>query len=314
MNPSSSNSASEVMDQQSSSIRPGPEISMRSMNLEGELICESVDGSLYRNRGVILQFVNHNHPDSATVIGGIRLKLEDIKRVPAYIAKYKPRIKAHAIDVLQRHLLDTQCPAGVSEDIAPDDYTLTFMVASLSEIGRRLHPTGRNEGPLFYCLFPALLDETYLYLEADGTPSTSYVINVYIHLNEASRRRTAVFKRNKEDAARRAEAAAAAAAAKADGPNNKKPRMGQPFFPGQGNNQILQAAMSTLAAEVGRLRSPYVEPPPTQGQAPAPVRAQADPAARVAPAPGPVDPYPAPRIQSPMIWPPPNHLPDLPED
>jgi len=308
------------MDQQSSSSnRPGPEISMRSMNLEGELVCESVDGSLYRNRGVILQFVNHNHPDSATVIGGIRLKLEDIKRVPAYIAKYKSRVKAHAIDVLQRHLIDTQCPAGVSEEIAPDDYTITFMVASLSEIGRRLHPTGRNEGPLFYCLFPALLDETYLYLESDGTPSTCYVINVYIHLNEASRRRTAVFKRNKEDAARRAEAAAASAAAKADGPNNKKPRMGQPFFPGQGNNQILQAAMSTLAAEVGRLRPPYVEPPPAQGliHNPAPARgmaAPAAPAAYVAPAPGPVDQYPAPRVQSPMIWPPPNHLPEMPEE
>jgi len=310
MNPTSSNA--ESMDQQQSSSavsisRPGPEISLQSINLEGGLLCEAIDSSLYRNRGVILQFINHNHPDSATVIGGIRLKVEDIKKVPAYLHKYKQRVKAYAIDVLQRHILDTQCPAGVSEAIAPDDYCLTYMIASLSENGRRLHPTGRQEGPLFYCLFPALVDEVYLYLEQDGTPSTAHVINVYIHLNEASRRRTAVHKRNCEEATKKAEAAAAAAA-RANGPDSKKPRMGQPFHPGQGSNYIIQAAMSTLASEVGRLREPRPEAAPAAAPPPPP------PAAIPAPAPVIREPYPAPPVQAPMIWPPPSHLPEMPEE
>jgi len=288
---------------------------MRNMQLaDAEVMCAYVDASLYQQTGVVLQFVNSNQPDSATIIGGMRLKIKEIRKVPAYLAKYRQRIKMHAIATLQRHFLETQCPAGVTETLCPDDYSISYMVASLSDAGRRLNPSGRNEGPLFYLLYPALVEERYLYLETDGTPSSSHVINVYIHLNEAVRRRTAVLKRHQGEVKKKESAAKALA--------HKKPRMGALYRNqgGQNQSQILQAAMSTLAAEVRQLR-PQAPANPNQKNGPAvAVGMSANNARRLAEdvnnnrnRPHNTNQYPAPPAAAPLIWPPVKPLPEMPD-
>jgi len=188
------------------------ELSIRNSQLnENELVNEMVDSSHFKCQGVLMQFINNNAPDSATIIGGLRIAINDVRRLPGYICKYRQRIKTHAIDCLQRHLRETVCSIGADEELSPDDFGISFMMASVSPIGRALHPNRRNEGAMFYCMYPPLLDEVYLYLATDATPITAQVVNAYIHLLEPSRRRTYVLKRHRKEQLRKKEAQAVAA-------------------------------------------------------------------------------------------------------
>lgn len=146
---------------------------------------------------VIIQFVNHNAHDSASIIGGIRVKVTDPSRIPAYLDKNDGAIRAHAIANLHRHLRETQCPVGLGETITADDFSMSYMVASLSARGATLHPYRRNEGPLFYCLFEQLIEELplqYVDMDEDVSPRAIF-INAYIHLTDQPRRRSAILKK-----------------------------------------------------------------------------------------------------------------------
>ena len=71
---------------------------------------------------------NTNASAHATVIGGIRLALEDIRKVPAYLHKYRSNIKKIAVRTLNRHLQESQCSVGLHETLSLDDYGMTFTV------------------------------------------------------------------------------------------------------------------------------------------------------------------------------------------
>ena len=106
-----------------------------------------------------------------------------------------------------QHLLDIQCPAAANERITHEDFSISFRVASLSDEGCRLNPMGRNEGPLHYCVHPGLLQPAKLGTLADGSPDEAHVINVYVHLLDASKRRMAIIKKSKDDEKMQREAA-----------------------------------------------------------------------------------------------------------
>ena len=242
-----------------------------------EVLCDFVHPSLYEKKGIVVQFINQNCSDAATVIGGVRIGLRDVRRLPAYLAKHGAKVKEHGIKFLDRHLKATQSTIGLNETLSEADYSLSYMMASLSEAGRALHPTGRNEGPLFYCLLPALLEETFFHYNEDESHNSSFIVNAYIHLNEAHRRRNVVKNKATEQGKR------ADGAARVSMPTpSKKPRM-SPFRP---DFHSMASNLNTLTAEVRQLRAP---PPPPPAFPPLPEH-------------------------RPLVWPPATPLPELPDD
>jgi hypothetical protein len=141
------------------------------------------------------------------MIDGVRIQLQDIAKVPQYLSKNKSIILQWGASFLVQHLLDTQCPAAANERITHEDFSISFSVASLSYEGRRLNPMGRSEGPLHYCVHPGLLQPAKLGMLADGSPDETHVINVYVHLLDASKQRMAIIRKSKDDEKTQREAA-----------------------------------------------------------------------------------------------------------
>ena len=163
--------------------------------------CETLDASMYKKQGCILQFYNNNAGGMAGMIGAMRIALTDVRRMPKYIAKNKGHIKNVAIKLLTAHLIETQCAAGVGEALSHDDYGVSFSVASLSQDGLRLHPTNRQEGPLAFCLYDGLIRPVILSRNLENqVVDSAYVINVYINLLPPSQRRMIVMKKVNEEA------------------------------------------------------------------------------------------------------------------
>jgi hypothetical protein len=169
---------------------------VRLLELEqSELECAFIEESLFVKKGVILQFINNNCTGATSLIGGIRLTLDDIKKVPAYLDRNASRIKHFAIMCLDRHIKANQCPTGVGEYLAIEDYGVSFSLASVSPSGAALHPAKRQEGQLFYCLFPGLHEPIFLGQNPDGTDDYAHVINVFVHLLPAGQRRNTIIRR-----------------------------------------------------------------------------------------------------------------------
>ena len=251
---------------------------------DDELVCEFVHPTLIKNHGIMINFVNHNCPDAATIIGGIRMRSDEIVRIPMLMSRHQTSIKAQAAYFLQKHLSRCQSALGVNEVITVDDLSLSFMVASLSATGMKLHPSGRNEGPLHFCLFSNLVEPAILGYASDGTPISSYVINAYVHLLDQTRRRGAVVRKAEEEKkrmemAKKADAESTPSAAKKpkfqgymtggyQGPKWVNP--GQSQASTQELKEVTQS-IKTLVTEVKQLRLPipqYPALPDTQLQWP----------------------------------------------
>ncbi len=100
-----------------------------------------------------------------------------------------------------KHFQDIQSSAGANETLTVDDFGMTFSVASVSQIGATLNPSRRQEGPMFFCHFPALMEAVTL-VHADWNNGlfgeTMYVINAYISLLPAHHRRHVIITKAKE--------------------------------------------------------------------------------------------------------------------
>ena len=224
------NQAEEAMQQEAPA--QAPTISYLQPLDKSEYQCEQIDPTIYTKRGIILQMCNTNASAHATVIGGIRLALEDIRKVPAYLHKYRSNIKKITVRTLNRHLQESQCSVGLHETLSLDDYGMTFTVATLSQRGRQMNPQNRSEAPLFYCLLQGLLEPVVLTANEDGTYQTGHIINLYIHLLPAHHRRVVLAQKNTEKGE---------IEATAEGPSNKKsrpayeatprPQVGYPPYP-----------------------------------------------------------------------------------
>ena len=257
---------------------------------DDELIGEFVHPSMVRHKGVMINFINHNCPDSATVIGGIRMRTGEIARVPTLLSRHYQSIKVQASHLLQKHLHRCQSTLGVTESITVDDFSLSFMLASVSEAGRRLHPSGRNEGPLHFCLFAGLVELVPLGYEEDGGRLDCYVINAYIHLLDAPRRRTAALKKIEDEKKKKVEIAKKQETVfSPSGP--KKPKFQQTFqqMPPWKNVQPaaqdlgdIKQSINSLTRKVDKLNLPVS--------------------------------YPALPESIPVPWPPADNAPSMPED
>ncbi len=162
---------------------------------EDSYCCEYVSSDTYNNRGAILQFINQNCADAATIIGGVRIPVGDPLMLPAYLARNRQLVKQYAVHHLTRHLVETQSAAGATECLSLDDYGMTFMLASISKAAKATHPLGRTEGPLLWCMYPRLNTPVTLYTNIDGTLEKAHIINVYVHLYDSNRRHRAIISR-----------------------------------------------------------------------------------------------------------------------
>ena len=166
---------------------------------QSELECAFLDESFFHKKGAVLQFVNNNCPGATSLIGGLRLGLEDIRKVPAYLEKNSDRIKHFAIKCLDRHIKTNQCCVGAGEKLTYDDYGISFSLATVSARAALLNHSKRQEGQLFYCLFPGLLEPVFLGINPDMSNDFAHVINVFIHLMPGSQRRNVFFRRAEAD-------------------------------------------------------------------------------------------------------------------
>ena len=191
------NKTIETMDTGSKVIHLPQRIGQQS---DANTLCKFIHPSLMSDGNLVIQFVNQNCYDSATIIGGMKGKVMDPSRIPAYLAQHEGTIKTTGIYYLQQHLRDNQSPIGLNESLTLDDYSISFMAASLSPRGSQMHPGGRNEGPLFYFLFDGLIDDVSLkYAPLDQENPRAYFVNAYIHLVDAAKRRNAISKKQKDD-------------------------------------------------------------------------------------------------------------------
>jgi hypothetical protein len=247
---------------------------------------EFCDASIYTRKGIFMQFINTNCIGATTIIGGKRLNLADISRLPIYLAKHKETIKVHAMHLLLRHFQDSQCSTGVGEILSTQDFGMTFSIATISGRAAALNPMGRHEGPVFYSACPDWTEEIPVETTEEGVQDAAQVVNCYIYLPEPNRRRHLVIKRVAEERSR--------LELTHEGNPSKKQRMNntntdrRPY-----NNRLMiqqentlgeiksvQESVSTLAQEVRQLRLPAY-----------------------------------PRLPEKSIsWPPADSLPDLPDD
>ena len=271
---------------------------------ETEVVCDFVHSSLIKSNGIIIQFINANATGATNMIGGVRIGLLDVRKAPAYVAKHKMAIKANGVKMLQKHFNDTQCSAGAGEMLSNDDYGISFSIASVSVTAMALNPTRRNEGPMFYCLFPALVEPTSLSevsWEEGKASEVAYIVNAYLHLLPASQRRHKVLNKMKTDPETTKDE---------EDPNRtaKKPRTffqsqnDLPRYPNNGAENYRAYQNRKMQEEFEALRAELAAAKTQSAQEIAALKAQA--------ALNPALP------KSPLVWPPanPNQGPDLPDE
>jgi hypothetical protein len=282
---------------------------------EQDFVCEYISADAYKTHGAILQFLNQNCADAASVIGCVRIPVADAPLLPAYLARNRNLVRQHAIRHLTRHLVDTQSSEGAGEKLSDNDYGMSYMLGSISKAARALQPAGRQEGPLQFCLYPHLNSPITLYVRPDGTKEKAHFINVYIHLYDINRRRRAIIERAKkvEEARIRTEEARAAAslanqvpqssAVKRKSPNSSSTQQAHVHF------EAVAVPHQQVPAHLYNYNLPRRPPAPVAVPAPPP-----PPVAQQPPPPPPAPEHypPMPVGHAPINWPASPRLPDFP--
>jgi hypothetical protein len=176
------------------------DLPMEGLSIEEDLQCEYLHKTMLKGTGPVVNLLNNNCTDAATIIGGLRLPAMDIRKVPGYLSRNEAIIKRYAVQQLHRHFLKCHCSTGATESISVEDYSISYMLGSVSSLARQLHPNRRNEGPLHYCLFNNMNEEIVWNFDSQtGVQDSSHLINAYIHLLEGHKRREVVIQKALED-------------------------------------------------------------------------------------------------------------------
>ena len=196
--------------------------------------------------------------------------------------------------LVQKHLIANQCSVGVNEALSPEDFGLSFSIASLSPRALTLNPNGKAEGPLFYAAYPGLTEEVFLGTNDDGTHDSAHLVNVYVNLLEPNKRRHLVLRKIREDKAK-SEAEAT------NTPPNKKPRV------------IMMGAQSVRRPYQQYQDRPFYDRPNTMEELKSVKESLTDlsqEVRRLNAAPS----DPALPESKPIPWPPADTVPELPDD
>jgi len=162
-----------------------------------------VHGSMVDNSGAIIQFINsqpaHASPNAGEVFGGIRISLIDAEKIPNYLDKYEGSIRAHARVQLEEHLARANHPAGLNEALTDEDFGITMAWGSLSPIGLKMSPNPRGEGPIWYGLFPTLVEPINVSRDPSVPGNWVHIINCYICLVNKQGRRSYLRQHDKDE-------------------------------------------------------------------------------------------------------------------
>jgi hypothetical protein len=227
---------------------PPPTDGFAQMQLKPkDFCCDSYEVEMMTRKGAILQYVNQNSLGATTMIGATRIGVQDPRKIPLYIHRYKTIIRQHAVATLQQHMLDTQCSTGVLENLTVEDYSISFSWASVSDEARKLNLGMKSELPLSYAGYENWIVPVYPCKDGQGV----YVVNVHIMLQEPTKRKNAVLKRSREDELAKIEAA-------------KKPRIYQgKHYQGMPTKEFITDA-AVAAVECYKRSAPSSNSPPPQ--------------------------------------------------
>jgi hypothetical protein len=154
---------------------------------------EFIHSSLMDTKGTIIQFLNSQAMHGlgvAEVFGGIRIAVDDPRKIPGYLSKYKGIIRNHARLQLEAYFKMANHVAGFGEKLADEDFGMTFRWASLSPTGSKLIPSARKEGPVFYGVIPSYVEPTNAAFDPSEPDEWVHVINCHINLMGQNARRT----------------------------------------------------------------------------------------------------------------------------
>ncbi len=97
--------------------------------------------------------------------------------------------EAHARVQLEDHLARANHPGGLNETLTDEDFGITMARGSLSPIGMKMSPSPRGEGPIWYGLFPTLIEPVNVSRDPSNPGNWVHVINCYVNLvNKQGRR------------------------------------------------------------------------------------------------------------------------------
>ena len=168
---------------------------------EKDVVCDFVPKEMLTKKGIIIQFINSNSSGATTMVGVTRIGLADPRKVPAFLQRNVAIIRQHAVSALQTHFRLTLCSTGVLETLSPEDYSISFSWASITEAGRSLTLHGKPDLALGYGLCDQYV-QPMLASRNDSYPVC--VLNAFIQLQEPARRSSAVLKKAKEELAAKA--------------------------------------------------------------------------------------------------------------
>jgi len=166
-----------------------------------DVICDFVTKEMVTKKGIILQFLNQNSTGSTTMIGVTRIGLSDPRKMPAFLQRNVAIIRQHAVAALHTHFKLTLCSAGILENLSPEDYSVSFSWASVTEAGRSLTLHGKPDLALGYGVCDQYVQPL---LASRNDPHPVCVLNVFIQLQEPARRSTTVIRKAREEEAQRA--------------------------------------------------------------------------------------------------------------
>ena len=168
---------------------------------EKDIVCDFVPKEMVTKKGIIIQFLNSNSSGSTTMVGVTRIGLSDPRRVPAFLQRNVGIIRQHAVTALQTHFRMTLCSSGALETLSPEDFSISFSWASLTEAGRSLTQHGKPDLALGYGLLDQYVQPM---LASRNDPHPVCVLNAFVQLQDPSRRITTVIKKARDDEANRA--------------------------------------------------------------------------------------------------------------
>jgi len=198
----------------------GVDTSFQLMTLRHkDLACNALGMEMLTRKGIVLQYLNTNCTGATTMIGVTRIGLADPRKMPAYIERNLSIIRQHAVAALHHHFKSTLCSAGVLEVLSPEDFSISFSWASITEEGRSLTQHGKPDLALGYAVCDRLLKPILI---SRNDPHPVCVLNVFVQLQEPSRRSSAVLKKAREEEATKATAPKKAYVSK--GPYQGPPR------------------------------------------------------------------------------------------
>jgi len=176
-----------------------------------------------KNQGAIVQVRTSQLNGYADVIGAFRLPVSDPLDISGYLTENRLKLNRIGIKMLEKHMKNTNSHIGVGDQLTDEDYSVTLMVASVSQAGQEIYGLNRKEGGLWMLQYPNNLcaqrfDVLDPVTHQPMMESWQYVINMYVTLPEWGRRGNRLAQRLREKAvreqenARRKEEEAAAAA------------------------------------------------------------------------------------------------------